>query len=87
MAHFAELDNNNIVKQVIKIENEVMLDADGVEQESIGIEFCTGILGGKWVQTSYNGNFRNKYAGIGDIWNGTDFVSPVVKPDPAVITE
>ena len=67
MAHFAELDNNNIVQRVIVISNDDIVDSGGVEQESLGIAVCQAVTGGgTWVQTSYNGNFRKKYAGVGD---------------------
>ena len=67
MAHFADLDENNIVRRVIVIGNADILDENGIEQESIGIELCKKIAGGdNWVQTSYNNNFRKQYAGIGD---------------------
>lgn len=75
MAHFAKIEDG-IVTQVIVVNNEVLLDADGIEQESIGSQFCTDTFGGEWVQTSYNGNFRGKYAGANDKWDGTNFVSP-----------
>ena len=78
MAHFAEI-KNNIVSQVIVVNNEVLLDSNGVEKESIGTQFCHDTFGGEWVQTSYNGNFRGKYAGMGDIWDGTNFISSVVE--------
>ncbi len=65
MAHFAELDENNIVLRVIVVNNSDMLDENGEEQESIGIGFCKSLLGGNWAQTSYNGNFRVRYAGQG----------------------
>lgn len=65
MAHFAELDENNIVKQVIVISNQELLDENGDESESKGISFCKSLFGGEWVQTSYNGTFRKNYAGIG----------------------
>jgi hypothetical protein len=64
MAHFARIENN-IVQQVIVINNEVLLDENGIEQESIGAQFCADTFGGEWVQTSYNGNFRGKFAGAG----------------------
>ena len=47
------------------VNNEVLKDENGVEQESIGQEFCRNLLGGIWIQTSYNSNFRKNYAGIG----------------------
>jgi hypothetical protein len=65
MAHFAELDNNNIVKQVIVVHNNELLDESGNESEQKGIDFCTNLFGGQWVQTSYNSAIRKKYAGIG----------------------
>jgi len=66
MAHFAELDANNIVQQVIVVNNNDT-QVDGVENESKGITFCKTLLGqGKlWVQTSYNGNIRKQFAGAG----------------------
>jgi hypothetical protein len=65
MAHFAKLDANNIVTQVIVVANEDTCDAVGVEKEHIGAAFCEKLLGGVWKQTSYNANFRKHYAGIG----------------------
>ena len=65
MAHFAQLDDNNIVTQVIVVANTDTADATGVEKESIGIAFCERLIGGNWKQTSYNGNLRKNYAGIG----------------------
>tara|TARA_R110000796_G_scaffold120824_1_gene234989 strand:- start:123 stop:392 length:270 start_codon:yes stop_codon:yes gene_type:complete len=65
MAHFAKIDENNIVVEVIVVHNNVLLDDDGVEQESLGASFCSDLLGGNWVQTSYNGNFRALFAGAG----------------------
>jgi len=76
MAHFARIENG-IVRQVIVVNNEVILDDDGIEQESVGAKFCADLFGGKWIQTSYNGNFKGKFAGVGDKWNGKNFVTPV----------
>ena len=53
MAHFAEIDENNVVKQVIVVHNNELLD-NGVESEAKGIAFCQSLFGGNWVQTSYN---------------------------------
>jgi len=66
MAHFAQLDENNVVIQVIVVANEELL-LDGVENETKGIMFCKSLLGDdtRWVQTSYNATFRKNYAGIG----------------------
>lgn len=65
MAHFAELDANNVVLRVIVIDNKDTADAHGVEKEYIGAAFCEKLFGGTWKQTSYNGNIRKNYAGIG----------------------
>jgi hypothetical protein len=62
MAHFAQIDDNNIVTNVIVVANSECLDSDGNESEEIGINFCTNLLGGRWLQTSYNGSFRGHYA-------------------------
>lgn len=65
MAHFAQLDDNNTVVQVIVVNNNELLDENGQESEAKGIEFCQSLFGGDWKQTSYNANFRKNYAGIG----------------------
>jgi len=66
MAHFAKLDENNIVTQVIVVDNVDVRDPHtGLEDEVLGIAFCKKLLGGNWKQTSYNGNMRRRYAGIG----------------------
>lgn len=65
MAHFAELDSNNVVLRVIVVDNKDTADAYGTEKEHIGAAFCERVLGGNWKQTSYNGNKRKNYAGIG----------------------
>ena len=65
MAHFAELDSNNVVLRVIVVSNPDTSTAQGEEKESIGIAFCERLLGGTWVKTSYNARIRKNYAGIG----------------------
>ena len=67
MAHFAQLDSNNVVTQVIVVGNDDTSDSNGVETESIGVAFCQKLLGAdtNWKQTSYNSNMRGNYAGIG----------------------
>ena len=65
MAHFAKINSDGYVEQVIVIANSVLLDSNGVEQESIGKQFCTDTFGGDWVQTSYSGKFRGQFAGLG----------------------
>ena len=64
MAHFAQIVNETVI-QVIAVDNNDILDEQGNESESVGIQFCKDLLNGEWVQTSYNGNFRKNYAGIG----------------------
>jgi hypothetical protein len=64
MAHFAKLNENNLIQQVIVVHNNELL-INGVESEAKGIEFCQSLLGGVWLQTSYNGTIRKNYAGIG----------------------
>ena len=71
MAHFAEIDQFGKVKRVIVVANSDTADASGVEKEHIGAAFCEKLFGGTWVQTSYNGNFRKNYAGIGYSWDAT----------------
>lgn len=66
MAHFAKLDENNVVLEVLAVHNNELLQ-DGVESEAKGIQFLVDWSGGytNWKQTSYNGNIRKNYAGIG----------------------
>ena len=66
MAHFAKIGLNNKVIEVLSVNNEVLLDSNGVEQEDNGIDFLTKLTGYPvWKQTSYNNNFRKNFAGIG----------------------
>ena len=65
MAHFAELGEDNIVLRVIVVSNDDCKDSEGNESEAVGAEFCRNLLGGTWKQTSYNGNMRDRYAGVG----------------------
>jgi hypothetical protein len=78
MAYFAEIDQNNIVKRVISVNDNECKDQYGNENESIGALFCHKLLGGTWIQTSYNARIRGKFAGVGDIYDSaTDtFISP-----------
>lgn len=68
MAHFAELDENNVVLRVVVVDNKDTSDANGVEKEHIGAAFLERILGGRWIQTSYNGSIRKRYAGVGMVY-------------------
>jgi hypothetical protein len=67
MAYFAKLGTGNIVEQVISINNSVITDVNGVEQEQLGVDFINKLYNTRdvWKQTSYNNNIRKNYAGIG----------------------
>ena len=81
MAHFAKLDENNIVTEVLVVSNDVLLKTDGTESEYKGKVFLNGLFGNAtWVQTSYNGNFRKQYAGIGMSYDETNDVFILPKP-------
>ena len=80
MAHFAQLDSNNVVIQVIVVDNKDTADAYGTEKEHIGAAFCERVLGGTWKQTSYNGNKRKNYAGIGYTYR--EDIDAFVPPQP-----
>lgn len=77
MAHFAEIDENNIVKRVLVVDNSL---------EHRGADFLGNDLGlgGTWIQTSYNGNIRKNYAGIGDLYDAQRdaFIAP--EPENAI---
>ena len=78
MAHFAKLDSDNIVTQVVVVNNDILLE-NGTESEQKGIDFLTGLFGeGIWKQTSYNGSIRKNYAGVGYKYDSAKdaFISP-----------
>jgi hypothetical protein len=79
MAHFAQLNESNVVTQVIVVHNNELMH-DGVEQEAKGVAFCQSLFGAQtnWKQTSYNGNMRKNYAGIGYTYdaNRDAFIPP-----------
>jgi len=80
MAHFAKLDENNVVTEVHVVANKDTSDANGVEKEYIGQAFLEKLFGGNWKQTSYNGNIRKNYAGIGYTYNAD--IDAFVPPQP-----
>jgi len=81
MAHFAKLDENNVVTQVIVVDNKDITDPHtGQEDEILGIAFCKKLLGGNWKQTSYNNGMRVRYAGIGYSYNAA--LDAFVPPQP-----
>ena len=79
MAHFAQIDSDSIVTQVIVVSNE---DAPN---EAAGIAFCQELLGAdtNWVQTSYNDNIRFRYAGAGMKYDSTNDVFYGQQPYPS----
>lgn len=81
MAHFAKLDGNNVVIAVHAVHNNELIDKTGQESEIKGVAFLTQLHNHtNWVQTSYNGNFRKNYAGIGYTY---DFVRDAfIPPQP-----
>lgn len=72
MAHWAEIDENNVVLRVTVGSNE---------EPDEGYQWLIDNLGGRWIQTSYNSNFRGKYAGVGDIYDEVNdvFVPSIIK--------
>ena len=81
MAHFAKLDENNVVTQVIVVDNKDITDPHtGQEDEILGIAFCKKLLGGNWKQTSYNNSMRVRYSGIGYSYNAA--LDAFVPPQP-----
>ena len=80
MAHFAELDSNNIVTQIVVVNNNELLD-NGVESENKGVEFLNSLFGhNRWKQTSYSGKIRKNYAGIGYSYN--EILDSFIPPQP-----
>ena len=75
MAHFAELDNNNVVLRVVVVGNDCVPSDEHVDGETWCINFFKG---GTWKQTSYNSNFRKQYAGMGYTYDTAKnkFISP-----------
>lgn len=80
MAHFAKLDENNLVVEVIVVDNNDINNLPFPNSEPVGIEFLTQWSGGytNWKQTSYNNNFRKNYAGIGHTYDADRdaFIAP-----------
>ena len=80
MAHFALVNANNVVEQVIVISNDDCGGGNFPESEPVGQAFIASLgIAGLWLQTSYNGNFRGQYAGIGDLYDSEldEFVTPI----------
>jgi hypothetical protein len=83
MAHFAKLDENNIVLAVHVVNNEV-ITVDGVESEQAGIDFLIGLYGHTyWKQCSYNGSIRKNYPGTGFTYDASRDAFISEKPFPS----
>lgn len=88
MAYFAEIDDTNTVITVIAINNETIDYLPFPASEPVGQDFIASLnIGGTWLQTSYNGNFRGRYAGMFYTYDSSlgeygEFVAP---PDPEPI--
>jgi len=82
MAHFAELDSNNIVTRVVVVGNDVTTAAGPLGENDMHVDgetWCVNFFkGGTWKQTSYNNNFRKQYAGKGYTFDAAKdkFISP-----------
>ena len=80
MAHFAELDDSNIVLRVIVISNDDIKDKKGKESESIGTALCAEMLGGRWIQASFSGSIRGRFPGVG--WHYDSVLNEFFPPKP-----
>lgn len=91
MAHFAQLDENNVVTQVIVVHNNDLIDESGNESEAKGIAFCQSLFGANthWVQTSYNANIRKHYAGAGFTYDTARdaFIPPKPEAFPSFVLD
>lgn len=81
MAHFAEVNAAGIVTRVVVVADSAIAEG-GAESEAKGVALLQRLLGGEWVQTSYNGARRGKYAGVGDTFDrsANRFVAPPRAP-------
>jgi hypothetical protein len=69
MAHFAELDDNNVVLRTVVVDDKDTMDENGNEVEAIGAAYLNNLLGGRWLKTSYNHKIRGQYAGQGMLYD------------------
>lgn len=83
MAHFAQLDENNIVLRVNVVNDTDTQNSEGNEEESVGRQFCEDTWGGRWIQTSYNANIRKNYATIGSVYIEEDDIFLEPQPFPS----
>lgn len=82
MAHFAEINDYFVVLRVIVVDNRVITDENGVEHESKGVEYCRNLLGGTWIQTSFNEKFRKNFAHPGYVYDAGR--NAFIPPKPTV---
>jgi hypothetical protein len=88
MAHFAKLGLNSKVIELLAVDNEDIMDKNGIESEQLGIDFLEKLTRYPfWVQTSYNRNIRKNYAGIGDTYDESRdaFIAP--QPFPSWVLD
>ena len=86
MAHFAKIDDNNLVLAIHCVDNINLLDENNEEQESLGQQYLqthSNWPAEKWIQTSYNLNFRVNFAQIGGTWDSTNNMFWPPKPFPS----
>jgi hypothetical protein len=82
MAHFARIDSDNKVQEVIVVNNDVVTDENGDEQEAVGQAFIASLgMEGTWLQCSYSGSIRGRFPGFGFTYDAEldEFVAPVVE--------
>ena len=90
MAHFALIDENNIVQTVLVVGNEFTHNDEGVEEEQLGINFLKDLLPdqeGTWLQTSYNSNFRYDYASVGGSYDPVKDIFIQPQPFPSWVLD
>ena len=87
MAYFAQIDDNNMVVQVIRVNDSDLQNSDGFEDENVGIDFCKSLIGQEtnWKQTSYNAKIRKHYAGIDYVYDEENNVFYAPQPYPSWI--
>jgi hypothetical protein len=84
VAHFCKLDENNQVVSVVVVDNHNLVSSNGIEEESVGIQYVKKhVQDGTWVQTSYNGNKRRRYAGVGMTYSAEHDAFIVPQPYPS----
>lgn len=84
MAHYAQTDSSGVVLQIVVISNDDIRDETGTEVEALGVAVCEQVVGlGPWVQTSYHGSFRRRYAGVGMVYSGEHDAFILPQPYPS----